>query len=364
MNLWPASESPRSFILFSAMSVFGATLGRRVWIDHDVHTVYPMMSTLLIGPSGTGKSTAAKMAFRLFKTLPREEQPQLISGASTPEKLYEDLRANPHAVLFASELANFFTKQKYMEGLIPAVTELLDYGDTFERRTKGTGLVTVDRPSVTVIGCSTNDWLQEQLPDSATSGGFLARFLIVNEEHKAQSVPLPGRMFSELQKARLETARTEAAREFGALVTQNVGEVKFESFEVDDVYSQWYQGHKPASGHLAPFAARAGEYILRMAMLLAVSADRTIIRATDVENAIGLYKWTERRLQEVVVPMSPQGKMLGKVLEAIGTDQMAQPSVRRAMRNHATSQDVDRYIDSLIQSGDLKRAADGKLQRS
>jgi DNA polymerase III delta prime subunit len=332
---------------------------------HDVHTVYPMMSVLLIGPSGTGKTTAAmRMAYPMVRSLPREEQPQLISGASTPEKLYEDLRANPHALLFASELANFFTKQKYMEGLIPAVTELLDYGETFERRTKGSGLVTVDKPSVTVIGCSTNDWLQEQLPDSATSGGFLARFLIVHEEHKAQSVPLPGRMFTGAQRARLEAARFEAAKEFEALVTQNIGEVKFESYEVDDIYSQWYQSHKPASGHLAPFAARAGEYILRLAMLLAVSCDRTVLRATDVASAIELYKWTERRLQDVVVPMSPQGKMLGKVLEAVGTDHMTQAAIRRAMRNHATSQDVDRYVDSLIQSGDLKRAADGKIQRS
>jgi energy-coupling factor transporter ATP-binding protein EcfA2 len=363
MQLWPTSEPPESFILFAAMSVFGACLGRRVWFDQDVHTIYPMMSTLLIGPSGTGKSTSAKMAFKLVKSLPKEEQPQIIAGAATPEKLHDDLRMNPHAILFASELANFFTRQKYMEGMIPYVTQLLDYEDKLERRTIGGGIVEIERPSVTVLGCSTSEWLQDQLPDTATSGGFLARFLIVHEEHKSKSVALPGRALSVKQREKLEDKRKEAFDEFRALVTQNVGSCVFDNREVDDTYTQWYDSHKPASGHLAPFAARAGEYVLRLAVILAVSCDRTIITADDIKSAIALYKLTERKLQEVIVPMSPQGKLLAKVLEAVGTDAVTDTQVRRAMRNHCTAQDADRLIESLLKSGDLRRGVDQKLYK-
>src|SRR5512146_2984872 len=126
MGAWPSAEPPKSYILFSALTMLGAALGRKVWFNQDVHTLFPPLNLLLIGPSGCGKSTSIMMARKhLIQLLPRAEQPQFIMGAPTPEKLHDDLKPAPHAVLFASELANFFTRQKYMEGMIPYVTELL-----------------------------------------------------------------------------------------------------------------------------------------------------------------------------------------------------------------------------------------------
>jgi hypothetical protein len=363
VSCWPKSESPKSFIMLGALSVFGGALGRRVWFDQDVHLTWPMLNVLLIGPSGLGKSTAIKMSQKwLLDKLPKLDQPLFING-STPEKLHEDLRANPHAILFASELANFFTKQKYQEAMVPYVTEMLDYPDKLQRRTKSGGVVEVIEPSVTVIGGSTVDWLQGQLPDSATSGGFLARFFILNEEQKGGKTALMKHELTKGQLVKLIEAREKVAERFCECILTANGEIEFSDYTAIDTYTQWYANHKPVNGHLAPFAARAGEFVLRLSMLIALSAKRNRITDADVKAGIAIYEYAASKLQAVVVPFTVQGKFMASILEAIGDGSLTDKEVMQAMRNFIPAIEVQKYIASLMQSGDLRRRPDGRYER-
>src|SRR6185369_4695642 len=98
MKCFPTSEPPFSYVLTSAMAMMGASIGRKVWLDQDVHTIYPIVNLLLIGPSGIGKSTSLRdMAMKsLVSTLPDDLRPFVVSGKSTKEALHDDLMANPH----------------------------------------------------------------------------------------------------------------------------------------------------------------------------------------------------------------------------------------------------------------------------
>ena len=60
------------------------------------------------------------------------------------------------------------------------------------------------------------------------------------------------------------------------------GVYDFEDYDASDAYSYWYQTYLPDSGALAPFAARAGAHILRLALLLAISCHRDSINVVDV----------------------------------------------------------------------------------
>lgn len=367
MNCWcPLSESPDSYVLFCGMSALGAYLGRSCFIEIDPGhlLVYPMLNILLIGPSGIGKSRAAGTVDAVYEAQPPGAPlPQIIAGATTMESLhFTDLSFNSHAILKASELANFFSKARYMEPLVPYVTELLDYKASIERRTRSSGMAKVMNPSVTVLGCSTPEWLQEQLPDSATSGGFLARFLLVVEKHKSKIIPLPAKMLSRSQRAQLEHDRARCFRDFGDFLGIHSGPIDLNN-EAQDVYTEFCINKKPVTGHLEPFAARSGEMVLRMAMLVALSRKKNIIAGDDVACAIKLYGLTERGLQQVAVPLSPQGKLLAKVLEAIGPSGASQVQVRRAMRSYLSAQDVDRLIESLLASKDITHM-DGKFYRT
>lgn len=362
MEIWPTSESPKSFLLFSGMAMLGACLGRRVWLDQDIHQVRPMLNLLLIGPSGIGKSSAVKIAKRLLPYVPEYQRPQFIEGGSTKEKLHMDLVDQPKAILFAPELAAFFSKEKYKENLIPYVTNLLDYEDAIEIRTRRDGIVTVLNPSVSVLGASTLEWLQDQLPDSAVSGGFLARFLILNEDAKGQRIANPHRLLSTAGRAKLEAQRARVLAEFSELFTVHEGNIDYEDYEAAETYAKWYNSYQPASGYLAPFAARAGELILRLSMLLAISGRRNAISSEDITSAITLYTYIASRLDRIVVATNPQGKLAALVLATVGVEGLRPGEIVKKLRAQAGYAEIEKHLEGLIYSGDLI-VEDGKVKR-
>lgn len=360
MAIWPTAESSKSFLLFSAMAMLGACLGRRVWLDQDIHQVRPMINLLLIGPSGIGKSSAVKIAKRLLPFVSEMERPQFFEGGSTKEKLHEDLAVQPKAIIFASELAAFFSKEKYKENLIPYVTQLLDYEDVIELRSKSGGIVAVQNPAVSILGASTLEWLQDQLPDSAVSGGFLARFLILNEESKGQRVANPHRLLTVTQKAKLELKRAEVFKTFSELYMLHEGNMDYEDYEAAEVYARWYNGYKPETGYLAPFAARAGEMILRLSMLLAISCKTGSITAEHVRSAIKLYEYIAHRLNVIVVPTSANGKVANIVMQTVGQEGLSPGQIVKTLRATASHVDIERHLESLLYSGDI-RSDEGRL---
>lgn len=364
LELWPTIESPETYQLFAGMSAMGAALGRRLWFDNDVFRVYPMLNLLLIGPSGIGKSTVMTyLAGALFKALPFDHRPTIISSG-TKEKIHLDLSATPKAVVMASELANFFNKSKYMEGTIPYFTQLLDYEDQVELRTKGSGIVVITNPSVTVMGASTVEWLQDQLPDSAGTGGFLARFLIIAEEYKGKRVPLPGLALEVRERTTLDLRRAKVINDFVRLVdSAPAGPIPLESYDVADTFAYWYMNQKPEIGYLAPFVERSREIVLRLSTLLALSCGRSVIKNEDVSSAIALYHAATIRLKTVVVPMSVDGKLLLAVLRTLGRGSMTREELYSAMSSIATDKRIDLLVDSHLRSGALT-LVDGKLKRS
>lgn len=363
-SAWPLVESADSFIIFAGYAILGAFLGRSCWIDHDQRKLWPMLNTLLIGPSGCGKTTALELGIRnLLEHCPPDMRPAVIEGGGTPEKLHEDFSVRPHAIMYAEELAAFFNKQDYNQALIPYVTELLNYKPFVERRTKGGGIRVAQQPSVVVLGASTKEWLQKQMPDAALAGGFLARFLIVVEEHKRQRVALPGQLLTKRARLDLEHLRHQTTQQFIGIVQAAQGPIKFYDMEASDEYVYWYNTYQPAGGHLAPFAARAGEFVQRLAMLTAISRNQDYITADDVKAGIALYDYATRRLATVVVSYSREGELLAKVLEVVGTGVMDAVSMRRAMRHQASARDVDRLVESLISSGELHKTEEGLYRR-
>jgi hypothetical protein len=354
MSVWPLSEPPKSYILFSGMAMLGAVLGRRVSFSLDVHRVFPLMNLLLLGPSGIGKSTALlNIGIKtLIYQIPEEDRPGIIEGKATKESLHSELIQVPHSIIFASELSNMFSKEKYNEGQISYITNLLDLNAT-SIRTKSGGIQTIQKPECCILGGSTKEWLQDALPSNSGDGGFLPRFFIVKEDHKFQRIADPKRHISDKKWKELLSERDRVAYEFLRLSKISGGIYDFEDYDASDAYSYWYQTYLPDSGSLAPFAARAGAHILRMALLLAVSRHRDSIGVDDVRCAISLYGYASDKLAEIIIPMTPEGRKINKLLDAIGRLELTGTDVRRVMRNHCSAGDVDRMLGDLVRDREL-----------
>jgi Protein of unknown function (DUF3987) len=357
MRAWEPTEVPRSYLLFSAMAMMGVAIGRRVYMDLDVHRIYPLMNLLLIGPSGIGKSTALRdiALTHLISPMPEAPtKPMVITGKTTKEALHQDLMVNPHSLILASELSNLFSKEKYMEGTIPYVTDLLDLAPA-RIRTKGSGSQVIDRPECSVMGGSTKEWLQDMMPSTATEGGFLPRFFIVKEDYKYQRIADPNRLLSQRQRVEVSALRDRAFNEFTHILAAADGRYDFEDFEASDAYGYWYNTYLPDTGALAPFAARAGAHVLRLALLSAIARFSNTIALVDINCAIALFSYSQSKLAEVVIPMSPAGKLMAKLLDTIGTEERTIISIRRSMRNHCSGRDVDAMLMDLERNKEVVR---------
>jgi DNA replicative helicase MCM subunit Mcm2 (Cdc46/Mcm family) len=150
------------------------------------------------------------------------------------------------------------------------------------------------------------------------------------------------------QRIELVAKRANTFNGFYECLHTTTGAVHFKDFTALDAYSTWYTAHQPDTGHLAPFAARAGEFVLRLSMILALSRHNPYITAEDIEAAIELHGYCEGKLQEVVVPFSAAGKLQMEVLKAIGEGGATEVQIKQAMRNFCTSQDSDKMIQSLL----------------
>lgn len=334
--------------------MLGASLGKRTYFDLDVHRVWPLMNLLLIGPSGIGKSTALRdiAADHLIPLVPDDIRPFLLTGKSTKEAIHQDLMGCPKSIILASELANLFSKEKYNEGQIAYFTDLMDLKPV-RIRTKSSGSLVIDKPECAVMGGSTKAWLQEMLPNNAGEGGFLPRFLIVKEDYKAQRIANPNWCMTDKQRIELLNERERVVSEFVRLVRCTEGRIDFEDYGAADTYAYWYQSYMPDTGALAPFAARAGAHVLRIALLVAISSLRDKISASDVETGIQLYDYTARKLAEVAIPMTPEGKKINKLLEMIGNLEVSSIEIHRAMRNFCSASEVDRMLGDLARDKEL-----------
>lgn len=329
-------------------------------MDLDVHRIFPLMNLLLIGPSGIGKSTALRdiACNHLLMPLPEgPTKPMVITGKTTKEALHQDLMVQPHSLILASELANMFSKEKYMEGTIPYVTDLLDLAPA-RIRTLSRASQVVEHPECAIVGGSTKEWLQDMMPSTSTEGGFLPRFFIVKEDYKYQRISDPSRHLTPRQRTVVSALRESVFRDFLHMQAAANGRFDFEDFEASDVYDYWYKTYLPETGALAPFAARAGAHVLRLGLLSAISRWRTSIGVDDVRCGIALYGYSQKKLTEVVVPMSPQGKLMNKLLEALGQEERTIISLRRAMRNHCSGQDVDKMLTDLERNREIVRVND------
>lgn len=365
LDCWPVSESPSSFLTLAGMATLGAVLGRSVWLEMDTRKIYPMLNIVLVGPSGLGKTEAIMYAQGLLvERIPLSERPMMVEGEATRQKLHDDLAGKPHAIVIAEEMASFFNKQKYMEPMVPYVTELLNYKARVERRTKQGDVITVENPAVTFMCGTTPDWLQKMLPDSAIGGGFLPRFLMAYEEHKRKFVPIPELVLDEQQKKELAAKRKLVADEFMEL-RKTKGKFTFKDMEAMHAFEKWAVNHKPATGHLRPFAERAREYVVRLSMLMAISRKHTGIEVSDIEVAAAIYEWSVERLQQVAVPVTMEGELLQKVLDLFtdGNTELTNKEVQRGMKTFLMPRDSQKYLDDLVQIGELTRSKDGKIKR-
>lgn len=197
-------ESPEKFISWAAVSVISAALERKTWIRFNKYWVFPNMYMMLIGQAGLAKkSSSSGVAIDLLRQV---EGIGFLPTQMTASSLVLDLADISERKNFAYNNDMFKMGAGYLYSSEARVTlaeisgsiiELLtDFYDckpegwsrtvAWNKSTKIDGNIKVWNPCLSMLACSTPEWLLKTIGVDEIRGGFASRILFVVQKGKPE----------------------------------------------------------------------------------------------------------------------------------------------------------------------------------
>ena len=220
--------------------------------------------------------------------------------------------------------------------------------------------IRVENPAVTILGDSTVENLTRTFSTTALTNGFLNRLSIFVGE-RGEPNPIPPRIN--------ETALRDVAADLKR--SSQDKEVKLdeetESLWIAHYETEVYQTQQEPGGEVF---ARVGDRILQIAMVYALSNDRSIIEKDDLETAIKVVQYLTDCTRTVaqMVGQTDLSQLLDRLVEIVHShpNGCTAGTVRRSLsttqRTGADSYGgVAKLLRQLKDDGSIQDAGDGKF---
>lgn len=300
------NEANPVYHTFSALSALSAITQRRIWIDQGYFKIFPNLYIVLVGPAGGRKTTAMDIAANLIEKLGNVPY---TTDCVTKEKLIMDIRAEERAIehmpeiykkeglgvvsptaLFLTELSDFLGPSSV--GMINFLTAVYDR-QTYTYKTKNKGAEKLLGPYLTILACTTPEWITTYLRSDVISGGFSRRTLFVYEWEEGRRIPWPT-VTPDMIIAWEETL-THARR-----LQKLTGPMKWDD-AARRFYEDWYVNLKiPNDDTVRGYYKSKHIQLLKVAMLLSLSeSDDMVLRREHLEFGLDLLKMAEANLVKV-----------------------------------------------------------------
>lgn len=213
------TEVPAIFHRWAAISSIGAYLGRRYYFQHGHFTINPNIYCMLVGVSGTRKSTAIKLFKKLmvqagYNTIAadkttkekfildlsgegEDETTNIKSGKQVEDFLSQNLwgeddsSTKPDAEIFimADEFNDFFGNGNVE--FISLLGTLWDYSGVYRNRIKNGKSVSIVNPTVSILGGNTPTNLSIAFPPEIIGQGFFSRLLFIYGDPNGKRITFP-----------------------------------------------------------------------------------------------------------------------------------------------------------------------------
>jgi Protein of unknown function (DUF3987) len=261
------AEPPAIFNRWALITGIGAFLGRQYYFEHGHFTLYPNIYAMLIGSSGTRKSSAIKL---MRKLLIQAGYTTIAADKSTKEKFLLDLAgedldtaiANADDILdqnlfgginghepdremfiMADEFNDFFGNGNIE--FISLLGTLWDYTGIYRNRIKSGKSVNIVNPTVSILGGNTPTNLALAFPPETLGQGFFSRLLLIYGEPNGKRITFPKppaiehtefiiRYFTEIKRTVLSKCDLDqsAERLLDRIYQSNhrIDDVRFESY--------------------------------------------------------------------------------------------------------------------------------------
>lgn len=363
-------EASYAFHLGVGLSILSASVPE----DMEVFYTYltrPQLYTLLVGPSGDGKSSALNRGIDLISAAAPKRTGK---GIGSAEGLFDSLAYQNQQIISVSEWGEFLSKAKkgYFETVKATLTACYD-GFPMSRtkaKTKQNENYKdiVEKPRLSLLaGCSI-PFLEQHTLEEDWTGGFMGRFLIFYGVSKDLD-PWPNPDFT--GRPKLIQALKDRV-EFTGPVGKCLGP-DF-SNESGKFWNNWYRDIRTRNfpSQVAGLDRRATTFAAKIAMLL--HWDCGHVGSSDwhfdlelMKCAISIAELHVRSVIELTstIAVNEDARMIREVvrsIEELGGEATKQQIMARLKRRHRV---VNELIDTCLQQGTIRMVStpDGEVYR-
>lgn len=280
-------ESPPSFIYWAALSAISAITRKNVYWDKYIYKLYPNLYVMLIADSGFRKGFPIWLA----KTLVEEvDNTRVIAGRNSIESIIAKGAqvgtlesgkqiSEAHMFIVTDEFITLMTSNEQAFDILTTLYDTHAHGKGWKNTLKGSGEEKLVDPYITLLGASNPTNWNAAIPQNASTGGYVARCLMIVEKTKGKCNPLMEPPAIELNIPKLIPYLKEIAQLKGPFAKTK---------ETVDCFKKWYEPHfAKASSDRTGTAERLHDQVLKVAMILSLSRRLTqVIELEDMEDAI------------------------------------------------------------------------------
>lgn len=311
------TEAPRIFHRWCAICGIGALLGRQVYVTLAHKRVHPNIYAMLMGASGTRKSSAIKLVRKFSANAGYEN---FSADKTSKEKFLLDLegetlddgdKKNGHSydpytskdlwgestntdakeVFIVADEFNDFIGSGNSE-FLTTLGNLWDWdGDVpYKFRLKNSKSISIHQPTVSILGGNTQENFARAFPPDVNGQGFLSRLLLIHGERTGKRIAFP-------------TIPSDEATAELVLKFRNIRNI-FNRGEfsktpeahklLSAIYETWKELDDP---RFQAYGTRRFDYLLKLCIIAGVSLERAEI---DVDTVI--YANTVLTAAEIQMP--------------------------------------------------------------
>lgn len=364
------TEAPKLMHFWTGVSTLAGVLKRRVWIDMRRFKWLPNFYIIFVARPGiVSKTTTMDLGMDLLKEVPGINfGPDVVTWQALVTRFaectemfqYEEDFVPMSAMTLASgELGNLINPRD--PDMINAYIALWDGRKSFEKGTKHSGNDMVSAPWINMIGCTTPNWLAENMPQVAVGGGFTSRCVFVYADRKVGYIAYPDEHITSDVEAAL---RADLIADLVHINETFVGPFTLEE-PAREWGRAWYEhlwkvvAASASSAQVEGFLTRKQTHLHKLAMILsAAERDDRVITKAHLELANVMLTETEKDLNKVFAKIGRSDESLHaeRLLEFIAAKQSCtyEEAFRHVYSLFPNFKDFSGVLEGLIRSGQIR----------
>lgn len=348
------SEAPDSYLYWTALNILSSVTLRHIWIEWAYYKVYPNLYIMLVGPAGNRKNASIRFANDLLRAV----KVPIASSSVSREALGDQMKSRGGDTQAISIVNNEFASFVRTSGdsMIEFLTDIFDCPSNFEHSTRGSGVVKIEKPFLTLLAGAVPDWIANTFDVTFVESGFASRTIFINENTVRFRNPRP-----EVTRE-MRFVRDKLIRDLEHIMTLK-GEFQWGE-GAGQWFDEWYVGDydkEKLSHKLQGFKARKPLHILKTAMLMSLNeSDELIVRKKHLLEALAQIEKIQPKMEQAfsAVGRNPFASNLERIAFEIKTREgMSKGAIIETMYHDIPNKQIlEEILENLELMGKIRRA--------